>query len=298
MPNVDETNGARRNESGMSRRTFLEFSGTASACLVAAGATLGYVGRAYPAADPARRSAWGLSAEGSGPRSTGTSTRNCVVTGVTDLFPGRRAGLKQHYKCDNVYDSLEVMLKEAKDIDAVAVFSGAGPRQARQGVHGARLARRLRGPGVPHARRGGHAQRGQGEDRAEVHDGRVELLQPGVHLRPELVPRRRVRRALLFGDRVLPPVVQPGHGAHRQGAVVLRARPEAVLAMGPSPDALSDPFHGLPRGRDERADHEGLVPRLARQSRRHQAATQSSPTTSTRIPSGAKPRRCSPTRGT
>ena len=30
-----------------------------------------------------------------------------------------------HYRCDKIYDSLETMVREAKDIDAVAVFSGA-----------------------------------------------------------------------------------------------------------------------------------------------------------------------------
>ena len=35
------------------------------------------------------------------------------------------SGIRKRYKCDKAYDSLETMLKEAKDIDAVAVFSGA-----------------------------------------------------------------------------------------------------------------------------------------------------------------------------
>ena len=50
---------------------------------------------------------------------------NCVVTGVSDLRPDRRERLRAHYKCDTVYDSLETMVKQARDIDAVAVFTEA-----------------------------------------------------------------------------------------------------------------------------------------------------------------------------
>jgi predicted dehydrogenase len=50
---------------------------------------------------------------------------NCVVTGVTDLRPDRRQILRDRYQCDQVYDSLEAMLKEARDIDAVAIFTEA-----------------------------------------------------------------------------------------------------------------------------------------------------------------------------
>ncbi len=108
----------------LSRRTFLEFSGTAAAGLIAAGATLGHVGRAYPA-ESRKKIRMGVVGGGFGASFHWHEHPNCVVTGVTDLFPGRRAALKNHYKCDKVYDSLEIMLKEAKDIDAVAVFSGA-----------------------------------------------------------------------------------------------------------------------------------------------------------------------------
>jgi predicted dehydrogenase len=57
---------------------------------------------------------------------------NCVVTGVTDLIPDRRARLAQRYGCKNAYESLEVMLRKAEhDFDAVAIFSGA-PDHAKQ----------------------------------------------------------------------------------------------------------------------------------------------------------------------
>ncbi|MCC6392316.1 MAG: Gfo/Idh/MocA family oxidoreductase [Bryobacterales bacterium] len=50
---------------------------------------------------------------------------NCVVAAVTDLYAERRKRLRDAYSCDNVYDSLEDLLKKRQDLDAVAIFSGA-----------------------------------------------------------------------------------------------------------------------------------------------------------------------------
>jgi predicted dehydrogenase len=50
---------------------------------------------------------------------------NCKVTAVTDLRAARRRRLREVYRCDTSYDSLEEMLREEKNLDAVAVFSGA-----------------------------------------------------------------------------------------------------------------------------------------------------------------------------
>ncbi len=108
----------------ISRRAFLELSGTAAARLAAVGAALGYVGRAYPA-ESNKKIRLGVVGGGFGATFHWHEHPNCVVTGVTDLFPARRETLKNRYRCDKVYDSLEIMLKEAKDIDAVAIFSGA-----------------------------------------------------------------------------------------------------------------------------------------------------------------------------
>ena len=49
----------------------------------------------------------------------------CVVTAVTDLYAVRRTKLRDAYRCDNVYDSLEDMLKKRNDLDAIAIFSDA-----------------------------------------------------------------------------------------------------------------------------------------------------------------------------
>src|SRR5262245_31274512 len=50
---------------------------------------------------------------------------NCVVTAVTDLYAVRRNKMREAYKCDSVYDSLEDLLKKRNDLDAIAIFSDA-----------------------------------------------------------------------------------------------------------------------------------------------------------------------------
>jgi predicted dehydrogenase len=49
---------------------------------------------------------------------------NCVVEAVSDLIPERRQRLMQVYKCSKPYESLEKLILD-KDVDAVAVFTGA-----------------------------------------------------------------------------------------------------------------------------------------------------------------------------
>jgi predicted dehydrogenase len=103
----------------LSRRLFLGLSGSS-----ALAATLVNVGRAYPA-ETGKTIRMGVVGGGFGASFHWHEHPNCVVTGVTDLRSDRRERLRKHYKCDAVYDSLEIMIKQAKDIDAVAVFSGA-----------------------------------------------------------------------------------------------------------------------------------------------------------------------------
>jgi predicted dehydrogenase len=50
---------------------------------------------------------------------------NCTVTAVTDLRSDRREALRKRYQCDNTYASLDEMLRREKNVDAVAVFTGA-----------------------------------------------------------------------------------------------------------------------------------------------------------------------------
>ncbi len=106
----------------VSRRSFLQATGAAAT--LAVGDVLTRAGRAYPA-DATTKIRMGVVGGGFGAGFWWHEHPNCVVTGVTDLIAGRRESLRRRYACDTVYDSLEIMLKEAKDIDAVAVFSGA-----------------------------------------------------------------------------------------------------------------------------------------------------------------------------
>lgn len=107
---------------GVARRTFLQWTGAATA-LSAAG-LLTQAGRAYPS-ESGRQVRLGVVGGGFGASFHWHEHPNCKVTGVTDLRPERRKVLRDAYRCDTVYDSLETMLKQARDIDAVAVFSGA-----------------------------------------------------------------------------------------------------------------------------------------------------------------------------
>ncbi|MBI3464291.1 MAG: Gfo/Idh/MocA family oxidoreductase [Planctomycetes bacterium] len=113
---------AARTDKDLSRREILYLSGPAALSILS-GMTLS-VGRAYPA-ESAKKIRIGVVGGGFGLSFYWNEHPNCVVTGVTDLRPERRERLRQVYRCDAVYDSLEVMVQQAQDIDAVAVFSGA-----------------------------------------------------------------------------------------------------------------------------------------------------------------------------
>lgn len=96
----------------------------ASLAVLAGGGLLAQAGRAYPA-EKGKKIRLGVVGGRFGASFWWHEHPNCVVTAVTDLYPDRRKRLQERYRCDAVYDSLETMLKEAKDLDAVAVFSGA-----------------------------------------------------------------------------------------------------------------------------------------------------------------------------
>ena len=109
--------------SPIGRRSFIELS-SAAAALLATGEVLTRAGRAYPQ-ETGKTIRMGVVGGGFGATFHWHQHPNCVVTGVTDLYPERRERLRNRYGCDAVYDSLEAMIDEARDIDAVAVFSGA-----------------------------------------------------------------------------------------------------------------------------------------------------------------------------
>jgi predicted dehydrogenase len=106
----------------MTRRDILRLSGAAAAGL-AGGLTL-QVGRAYPAGMP-KTIRMGVVGGNFGGSFFWHEHPNCQVTGVTDLLPDRRERLQKVYHCNAAYESLEKMVEQARDIDAVAIFSGA-----------------------------------------------------------------------------------------------------------------------------------------------------------------------------
>jgi predicted dehydrogenase len=106
----------------MSRRDVLRLSGAAAAAF-AGGITIS-AGRAFPAALQ-KKIRIGVVGGNFGSAFHWHEHPNCQVAGVTDLFPDRRKRLQNVYRCDVAYDSLEEMVAKAKDLDAVAVFSGA-----------------------------------------------------------------------------------------------------------------------------------------------------------------------------
>ena len=109
-------------ETDLSRRAVLELFGAGA--VLAAGAKLARAGRAWPESS-SKKIRIGVVGGGFGAKFFWHEHPNCTVTGVTDLRADRRGLLRKTYGCDAVYNSLEEMARTAKDIDAVAVFSGA-----------------------------------------------------------------------------------------------------------------------------------------------------------------------------
>lgn len=105
-----------------SRREFLAHSSLGAAALASAAAAP--AGSAVPqATDKTIR--LGVLGGGFGAQFYWHQHPHCEVAAVTDLRADRRRTLQEVYRCDNVYDSLDAMLRRSEDLDAVAVFSGA-----------------------------------------------------------------------------------------------------------------------------------------------------------------------------
>ena len=115
---------SRSEDPSLSRRTFLDLTLSGAAALAAGGTLLSQAGRAFPAENP-KKVRIAVVGGGFGASFHWHEHPNCAVTAVTDLYPQRRDALRNHYRCDNVYDSLEILLQKEKNVDAVAVFSGA-----------------------------------------------------------------------------------------------------------------------------------------------------------------------------
>ncbi len=118
-PELD--NGA--NGSMTSRRNFLQVAGSATA--VGAGGMLMPSLFAADTASAGQKIRMGIVGGRFGLGFYFHEHPNSVVTGVAELRPERRDRLSKVYGCDKKYDSMEIMLKEAKDIDAVGIFTEA-----------------------------------------------------------------------------------------------------------------------------------------------------------------------------
>jgi len=111
---------------GCTRREFLQSGGMAVAGLALAPrlAAVSETTEGRAMAKSSRKVRMGVVGGGFGCAFYWHQHPNCVVQAVSDLKPARREGMKSVFKCDNAYSSLEELIKD-KDVDAVAVFTGA-----------------------------------------------------------------------------------------------------------------------------------------------------------------------------
>ncbi|MEI7956641.1 MAG: Gfo/Idh/MocA family oxidoreductase [Verrucomicrobiota bacterium] len=100
--------------SGHSRREFI--------ATISAAAGSGLLAAPVFTQSPERRLRVGIVGGGFGLSFQFYEHPNCMVEAVSDLRPERRASLKQTYRCDKAYDSLEELVKDPK-IEAVALFT-------------------------------------------------------------------------------------------------------------------------------------------------------------------------------
>ena len=109
-----------------SRREVLKKSSTLLAGLsVLPVASAGYTGSAGWEPESSRRIRMAVVGGGFGADFQWHQHPNAVVAAVSDLREDRRVRLKERYRCQNAYDSLEDLLKVSRDLDAVAIFTEA-----------------------------------------------------------------------------------------------------------------------------------------------------------------------------
>ena len=106
----------------MTRRSFMGQAGFGAAALTSAASAA--AGSAAPAGS-SKKIRIGVAGGGFGTSFYWHEHPNCIVAAVTDLREDRRKRLRDTYRCDTFYASLEEMLGKQRDLDAVAVFSGA-----------------------------------------------------------------------------------------------------------------------------------------------------------------------------
>jgi len=122
-------NSTANTDSGptLTRRELLKTGGIAIAGIALAQS--GLVAQGVQVEKPGRKIRMGIVGGGFGSCFHWHLDPGCKVEAVSDLLEDRRNNLKQVYKCDKAYNSLEEMIKD-KNIDGVAVFTGA-PDHAR-----------------------------------------------------------------------------------------------------------------------------------------------------------------------
>ena len=115
---------------GITRRDFLKTTGmTVAGMALVPGLVYGGENKVV---DPTKKLRIGIVGGGFGTSFQWHEHPNCVVEAVSDLRPERLQLLKDVYKCDKGYESLEKLILD-KNIDAVAVFTGA-PDHARHDI--------------------------------------------------------------------------------------------------------------------------------------------------------------------
>jgi len=123
MTDEDEGQATEDAGSAIDRRTFITATGKAAAFVGTVGA-LTYAGVAR--CDPERdRIRLGVVGGNFGATFGFNHHPDCDVVAVTDLREERRQNLISAYECDNAYDSYELMLDGADDLEAIAIFSEA-----------------------------------------------------------------------------------------------------------------------------------------------------------------------------
>ncbi len=108
----------------MKRRRDLLFGAGGVALLGQSGISTNGVGRPAPTGS-SRKIRLAVIGGGFGADFSFHEHPNCTVAAVSDLRADRRKRLMEHYRCDNMYDSLEELLRTERRLDAVALFTPA-----------------------------------------------------------------------------------------------------------------------------------------------------------------------------
>jgi len=120
-------NHAEARPRAQSRREFLRWSGVALAGAVLAPEIIHAQERSV-----SKKIRIGVVGGGFGAMFHWHRDPNCIVEAVSDLREDRRNHLRDVYRCNKLYNSLEELIKD-KNVDAVAVFTGA-PDHVRHAV--------------------------------------------------------------------------------------------------------------------------------------------------------------------